>query len=555
MAKLTAAQAIVEVLIQENVEKAFCVPGESYLSVMDALNDQDQISLISGRHEGGVSFMTEGYAKASGKVGVCFATRGPGATNLSIGLHTAKQDSTPIVAFIGQVERNYQEREAFQEVNLEQYFRHLVKWSVEIRDASRTDELVSRAFHVARSGRPGPVVVSLPQDVLDETAEFSFHCSRIYSDPRPNRDAVAQVKDMMTSANQPVIIAGGGICTSKASGRLADLADKLQAPVMTAFRRFDAFPNDDRHYAGSLGLGTPGYLLDCIKESDVVLAIGTRFSQITTQDYTLMNPSSKLIHVDISPHELNKVYKPHTGIVSDAKQFIEDLFAITEAPALDRKKQERVKFYREEYVKFREIPTLKDDEYVDLAGAIKDLKDVLPEDTIITNDAGNFFGWLAKYYSFIHEGTYVGPTSGAMGYGMPAAIGAKLARPDKQVVCLSGDGGFMMTMQELETAIRYNIPVIAVVANNNMYGTIRMHQEIQFPNRVIGTDLTNPDFAEMAKVMGCHGERVESNDDFTAALKRALKSGKPSVIEVRTDPQQISVRRTIDELRGVVKSG
>lgn len=549
MTHMTAAKAIVEVLLREGVEKAFCVPGESYLSVLNVLYETPRIELISGRHEGGVSFMAEGYAKASGKVGVCFATRGPGATNLSIGLHTAHQDSTPMVAFIGQVESSFRGREGFQEIDLADYFRHLVKWTVELNDARRVPELVHRAFHMARSGRPGPVLISLPQDVLDETAEMVFQESEMLSHPRPDRQAVAKAKEILRHAKRPVIIAGGGVTSTKSAKELVELAEKLQVPVATAFRRFDAFPNQHPYYIGQLGVGAAPYLVECVREADVVLALGTRFSQITTQNYTLLTSGTKLIHVDISPDELNKVYRPALGIVADTKNFMLDLLAELGESGQSKEREAYIQEQRKKYEQYSEVRVTSGQHYVNLEGIMGDLMNHLPSDTIFTSDAGNFYGWMAKHYRFQEEGTFVGPTSGAMGYALPAAIGAKVAQPEKTVVAYAGDGGFMMTVQELETAVRCKIPVLAIVANNNMYGTIRMHQEKHFPKRVIATELSNPNFAQIMTNMGGHGELVEKNEDFVPALQRALASSKPALIEVRIDPQQVSAARTIEELR------
>jgi acetolactate synthase-1/2/3 large subunit len=550
MPKMTAAEAIVEVLAREGVERAFCVPGESYLSVMNALYRHPQIELITGRHEGGVSFMAEGYAKASGKVGVCFATRGPGATNLSIGLHTAMQDSTPMVALIGQVEKQFRGREGFQEIDLAEYFSHLVKWTAELTSAGRVPEILHRAFHIARTGRPGPVLVSLPHDMQDEVAEMLFQDASVYASPRPDSSAVEQAKSLLQSAERPVVIAGGGITSTKSAEELVALAERLQLPVVSAFRRFDAFPNQHPFYVGNLGLGTPRYLLELVNQADVVLALGTRFSQVTSQDYTLLNPGSKLIHVDISADEINKVYRPVLGIVADVKKFMADLQAAWDDEAAGKLNRTRyIAAAREKYEALSTPKKVYGEDAVNLEGLIFDLMTAVPDDTIVTSDAGNFFGWLARFYRFKKECTYVGPTSGAMGYGLPAAIGAKIAHPEKTVISFSGDGGFMMTMNELETAMRNNVPVVAIVVNNNMYGTIRMHQEKHFPERVIATSLTNPNFAEYVRILGGHGEYVETNAEFLPALRRALDSNKVSVIEVRTNPEQVSVNATIDQLR------
>jgi acetolactate synthase-1/2/3 large subunit len=537
--KISGGRAIVEVLEKENVKKIFGVPGESYLNVLNALYEHPQIDFISARQEGGASFMAEGYAKASGEVGVCMATRGPGATNLSIGLHTANQDSTPLVALIGQVDRSHKNREAFQEVDLVAYFSHLCKWTVEIDNTERIPELLHRAFHMARSGRPGPVLVSLPEDVLTEVAEVKELHSYHISPPEPNNYAVKQAVKEMLIAERPIIIAGGGIIQSKATSLLIQLAESLQIPVATAFRRLDAFPNSHPFYAGSLGLSnTPG-LVDYVQNADLVVAIGTRFSQITSQDYTLIGENTRLIHVDVSPEVIGKVYAPFLPIVSDSKAFLQKMLKeIKNLEAPERK--DLIKGLHEKYMEFSTPKPEYSEDYVDMDGMMYDLVKNLPKDSILTCDAGNFFSWQSRYYRFEQENTFVGPTSGAMGYGMPAAIGAKLSKPEKTVVSFSGDGGYMMTMQEFETAVRYNIPILAIVVNNNMYGTIRMHQEKTHPNRPIATDLTNPNFSELAKLFGGYGERIEKNAEFLPALERALSSGRPALIEVMTNPLIIS---------------
>jgi acetolactate synthase-1/2/3 large subunit len=543
MEKMTGGKAIVEVMMTEGVEKFFCVPGESYLGVLDALYDKSGIQVISTRHEGGASFMAEGYAKMSGKVGVCAATRGVGSANLSIGIHTAYQDSTPMVALIGQVERPFRGREAFQEVDLASYYGHIAKWAVEIDRAERIPEILHRAFAVARSGRPGPVVVGLPHDMLEDEVELLIGKSYTIEPARANVSSAEEAVKLLKSASKPVIIAGGGTILSGAREELIQFAEKLQLPVVTAFRRFDAFPNNHQQYVGWLGFGPCRSTLDYIKEADVVLALGTRFSQVSTQDYELLSPNQKIIHVDISPDTIGKVYAPYLGIVADAKSFLQEALALE--PALDetlnvdRSKQNVV--LRRAFEAFSTPERAYTKGFADMEGIMYDFVRTVPEDTVITSDAGNFFGWVCRYYSFNKPGTYVGPTSGAMGYGYPGALGAKLAAPDRAVVSFSGDGGFMMTMQELEVAVRYDIPVIAIVVNNNMYGTIRAHQEKHFPERVVATDLSNPDFSKLAGLFGCHAEAVSSNEDFVPALQRALESGKPALIEVRTNRDILSV--------------
>jgi len=539
-------QSIVEVLKKEGVTKVFGVPGESYLNVLDAIYEEPSIEFISGRQEGGVSFIAEGYAKATGEVAVCMATRGPGATNLSAGLHTAQQDSTPMVAMLGQVERHFMGREAFQEVDFASYFKDLCKWSVEIDDANRIPEILHRAFHVARSGRPGPVVVSLPEDMQDDIVDGRQH--ELFGPiqagrPRPEKALVKEAAEKLSQAKKPIIIAGGGVNLSKgATENLVKVSEALNIPVATAFRRFHAFPNTHPNYAGTLGLGAMEGLTEYIQESDLVLALGTKFSQMTTSDYTLLNEKSELIHVDISSDMLGRAYKPTLPIVADANAFLVELLKIIE-PVQSEEREKNLQDINDKYVDFSTPHLTNQEQFADLKTVIHTLREQLPENAIVTSDAGNFFSWISRYYRFGPKNLYLGPTSGAMGYGMPAAIGAKVAFPEKVVVSISGDGGFMMTMQEFETAVRYNVPIIQIIANNNIYGTIRAHQEAKFPERVIATKLSNPNYADLATNFGGYGERVSHNDQFADALQRAIESKKPAIIEIVTNPTILSAKQ------------
>ncbi|WP_144461881.1 thiamine pyrophosphate-dependent enzyme [Siminovitchia fortis] len=540
MKKLSGGHIVVKVLEKEGVKKAFCVPGESYLGVIDGLYEHPKIELISTRHEGGASFMAEAYAKASGKVGVCMATRGPGAMNLSIGLHTAMQDSTPLVALIGQVERPFKGKEAFQEVDFAAYFSHLCKWAVEVDTAERIPEILHRAFYIARSGRPGPVVVSLPHDMLEDVIDYPEGTVAEVIKPEAGDAAVEKVLAKLNNANQLIIIAGGGVIAANAQEDLAKFAEKVKVPVASAFRRFNVLSNDHTNYAGWLGFGSDSKLIEYIKGADLVLAVGTRFSQVTTQDYTLLNEKTELIQVDISPDSIGKAYPAALAVVSDAKKFLQKALELAN-PVKDESREKAVQNCHEAYLASSTPPAPSaSQEFAELNAVMADIAAEVPENSILTSDAGNFYGWLAKYFRFTNEKEYIGPTSGAMGYGLPAAIGAKAACPDKTVISFSGDGGFMMTMVELETAVRANLPVIAIVVNNNMYGTIRAHQEKHFPNRVMATPLTNPDFAAVARQFGCDGETVRKNEEFKPAFKRALQSGKPFVIEIQTDPNILS---------------
>lgn len=539
---ISVAKAIVHCLKREGISHVFCVPGESYLPLMDAIFDEPSLQLISARHEGGASFMAEGYAKASGKPGVVLATRGVGGANLAIGVHTAKQDSTPMVVFLGQVHSHFRGREGFQEVDLDQFFQPIAKWTVEIREAERIPELVQRAFRVAKTGRPGPVVISLPEDIFFQDIAEAVITDVAVPRPAPSAEDVRGVQEILQKAKRPVVIAGGGVKQAKAEQLLRLFAEKYSIPVAAAFRRHDVFPNDHPLYVGHLGLGTPKPIIETVKQADAVIAIGTRLSEVTTQDYRLLSPDQALIHIDIDSDVLGKVYPPAVAMVADGKEALAKLLEIAVQPswrdwaAARRKQYEQASTLPAEKRNFNEA-------------VIASLQQHLPNDAIITNDAGNFAGWLHTFFQFTEKQMYIGPTSGAMGYGMPAAVGAKLAFPERIVVSLSGDGGFMMTMQELETASRYHIPIISIVFNNSMYGTIRMHQELHFPKRVIGTDLGHVSFAELAKCFNANGVHVETEDQFTRALIQSFTETKPTVIEVMTDPNQISVAATIDELR------
>lgn len=543
----SAANAIVKCLKIEGISNVFCVPGESYLPVLDALHDESSMRVISARHESGAAFMAEGYAKSSLKPGVVLATRGVGAANLSIGVHTAYQDSTSMVVFLGQVHSKFRGREGFQEVNLDQFFGHIAKWTVEVKDPERIPELVQRALRIAQSGRPGPVVVSLPEDVLPIETEMSFGSATVKSKPRPSTQEKKNVEAILSSAEKPLIIAGGGVKSSQAEEDLIAFAEKFSIPVMAAFRRHDCFPNDHPLYAGHLGLGTNQKLLQTVQEADVILALGTRLSEVTTQDYQIITPDKKLIHVDIEHESIGKVFAPDVGVVADLKEALNVLFEMDVQGSW-------IYWVDERRDAFESVSNL-DISHNDVINKhiIAMVAKALPEHALLTNDAGNFAGWLHAFYPFKKKHTYVGPTSGAMGYGMPAALGAKLAFPDKPVVSFSGDGGFMMTFQEMETAVRCNIPIISLVFNNQMYGTIRMHQEMHYPEKVIATDLGNVSFKDMAKSVGADGYQVSTAEEFAKTFEQALEKKKPCVIEILTDKEQISLSSTITQIRDKAK--
>ncbi len=551
---MTGARAVAECVRREGVGHAFCVPGESYLGVIDALYDSD-VALIANRQEGGAAFAAEAYAKSSGGVGVCLVTRGPGAANATIGVHTARQDSTPLVLLVGQVERGHSGREAFQEVDLPALFAPITKWSVEVREAQRVPELVGRAFHVARSGRPGPVAVSLPADVLEETAEMRF------ADPLPAARPAAQPREArrlveeLSGAGRAVVIAGGGVVRSGAREEMVELSERLAVPVVSAFRRHDVFPNEHPNYLGHLGLGAAPEQRRAVEEAEVVLALGTRLSEVTTQGYSLLRPHQRLLHVDVDPEVFGMHRTPQLAVLSDAGEALRAMIEASGGLAPERPEERRawVRERRRSYESFADPLGVQaeDGGYVDRARMVEAAMELLPEDSVVTVDAGNFAGWVHRFYKFGDSSGFVGPTSGAMGYGMPAALGAKLAQPHRTVLSFSGDGGFMMTVGELETAVRYGVPYVSVVVNNGMYGTIRAHQEREFPGRVHATALTNPDFSEIACQFGAHGERVQRTADFAPALERALAAKAPAVVEVLADPERLTPTSTVESLRAM----
>lgn len=546
--RMSAARAIVECMKREETQHVFCVPGESYLPVLDALHDESTIQVISTRHEGGAAFMAEGYAKSTLKPGIVLATRGVGAANLSIGVHTAYQDSTPMIVLLGQVHSKFRGREGFQEVDLDQFFGPISKWAVEVRDPERMPEIIERAFRIAQSGRPGPVVIALPEDVLPMESDMVFRSTFTKPRPAPSQAEMTKMEEILSNAKRPLLIVGGGIKSSCAEKLVITFAEKFTLPVLVAFRRHDVFPHDHPLFIGHLGLGTSKHIEEAIAEADTIIALGTRLSEVTTKDYSLLKDHHTLIHIDINDETLGKVYSPNLGIVADGSETLRSFMGM------------RLPCHWEEWTlaknaKYKKASQLDiSDENVINSRVIHYMKKNLPQDALITNDAGNFAGWLHDYFKFNEPHTYVGPTSGAMGYGLPAAIGAKLAFPEKTVVTLAGDGGFMMTANELETAVRYHIPVIALVFNNNMYGTIRMHQEMHYPEKVIGTDLGEVSFQKLAESVGAKGYTVDSADDFAVAFDEALKGNEVVVIEILTEKEQIAPHRTIEQIRENAKT-
>ena len=550
----SGGQILVDQLKIHGVDLAFCVPGESYLAVLDALFDvREQIKLITCRHEAGAANMAEAYGKLTGKPGICFVTRGPGATHASIGLHTAFQDSTPMILFIGQVARDQMEREAFQEIDYRRMLGPITKWVAEVPSADRLPEFISRAFHTAVSGRPGPVALALPEDMLTERMEAidSRQYQRVEAAPRT--EDMARLAEVLSSAERPLAVLGGGGWTAKACDEVRRFLEVWNLPAVTSFRGKDRLDNGHPLYVGDMGIGIDPKLGARIAQADALIVIGPRLGEMTTNGYTRVVPpvpAQRLVHVYPAAEELNRVYQAELGIVSGIEAFAKAA-AVTKPPAVNRWR-EWAKAARADYEAFVKPVAVAGD--VNPSEIFAWLNERLPEDAILTNGAGNYAGWLHRFHLHRRFNTQLAPTSGAMGYGVPAAIGAKATHPDRIVIGCAGDGCFLMNGQELATAAQYGLNVIILVFNNGMYGTIRMHQEREYPARVVGTDLVNPDFAAYAKAFGFWSTTVRATAAFKPAFEEALASGKPALIEIITPPDAISPTATLSGIRKAAQS-
>ena len=545
--KRTGGRILVDQLVIQGCDRIFSVPGESFLAVLDALHDTPQIENIVCRQEGGVAFMACADGALTGRPGIAFVTRGPGATNASIGVHVAMQDSQPMILFIGDVDRGMKDREGFQEVDFAAMFAPLAKWAVRIDDAARIPEYVARAYNVAMSGRPGPVVIALPEDMLCEMAHATDRprIERVVQAPCPQlmNDLAAHLK----TAKAPVAIIGGAGWTPEAARNVQAFAERWGIPVAGAFRRQDAMANDSTVWAGNLGYGPNPKLVARIKAADLVLAIGARLGEATTDSYTLVmpdHPGQTLIHVHPHPEELNRVYHADLAICADMTQFAAAVAALQTPASPSPAGAEAHADWR-----IWNTPTPFDTR-VDLGQCVAAMRMQLPADTIICNGAGNFSGWWHRYWPYGGPGTQLAPTAGAMGYGPPAAVPAALRCPDKTVVALAGDGDFMMNGQELATAMQYGCNLLVLVIDNGAYGTIRMHQEREYPTRVSGTALHNPDFAALARAYGGWAATVETTADFAPALTDAMQRQGLRLLRLKTDAERISVGTTISALRG-----
>tara|TARA_B110000305_G_scaffold236607_1_gene298288 strand:+ start:107 stop:1726 length:1620 start_codon:yes stop_codon:yes gene_type:complete len=532
---------LVDQLKIQGVERVFCVPGESYLAALDGLYESG-IETIVGRQEGGVAMMAEAHGKLTGTPGIAFVTRGPGATSASAGVHVAFQDSTPMILFVGQVASDQRDREAFQEVDYRQMYEPLAKWAAEIDRIDRIPEYISRAFHVAVSGRSGPVVLSLPEDMLSAKADVLDALPANPARQMVCDEEVSEVIDRLKRAQRPFVIVGGSGWSAEAANNLGYFAAALGLPVGVSFRCQDYLDNRHPNYVGDVGIAPNPELAEQVRNSDCLLVLGARLGEMTSSGYRLFdvpNPKQGLIHIHADADELGRVYRPEFGLACRAADFLARAVGLTEGMT-----KQSPSVARKSYEAWQEpLPTPG---AVKMEQVIHHLSEVLAENAIITNGAGNYAAWLHRYFCYKSYRTQLAPTSGSMGYGLPAAVAAKLNHPDREVICLAGDGCFQMTMQEFGTASQYGAKIIVIVVNNGVYGTIRMHQQRDYPDRPSATTMLNPDFAALATCYGCNGEVVTETQDFEAAFARAQSSEKSTIIELRTDPAAVSPRTPID---------
>jgi acetolactate synthase-1/2/3 large subunit len=531
----------------QGVRRVFSVPGESFLAALDGLHESG-IQNVVCRQEGGAAMMAEAHGKLTGRPGVLFVTRGPGAANASSGIHVAMQDSTPMVVFVGQIAREHRDREAFQEVDYRRFFSPLAKWAAEVDQTRRLPEYISRAFHVAQSGRPGPVVLALPEDMLSGSATVA-DLGPATPARQPARHADAQeIADRLRAAARPLVIAGGPGWSAQAAADLERFAQAFDLPVAVTFRRQDYMDNRHPNYAGDLGVGMNPRLALRLREADCLLVLGSRLGDIATGGYEHIDvsaPGRTILHVHPDPDEIGRVYRPDLGIAAQTADMLAELARLNapEAPAWAAWRSAAREDYRH-WQRPVELPGA-----VKMAEVVGWLNEHLPDDAILTNGAGNYAAFLHRYYRFRHYRSQLAPTSGSMGYGFPAAIAAKLEHPRRRVVCLAGDGCFQMTLNEMSTAVQHGAAVIVIVANNGIYGTIRMHQERHYPGRVSGTGLANPDFAALARAYGGHGETVTETAQFADAFARAEAAGTLAVIELKLDPEALATGQTLSEIR------
>ena len=533
-------KVLVDQLVVHGADTIFSVPGESFLALLDGLYDSP-LRLITCRHEAGAANMADAYGKLTGRPGIAVVTRGPGATHASVGVHTAFQDSTPLILLVGQVASDQEEREAFQEVDYRRMFGPMAKWVAQIDRVDRVPEYVARAFSTACAGRPGPVVLALPEDMLAAEVDVEdaepFHIVQ----PYPAPEQIESLRKLLEGAQRPFVLLGGAGWTPRTSQDVRAFVEANELPAGAAFRRQDAIDNDSPSYAGDVGIGVNPKLAARVRDADLLLVVGPRLGEMTTSGYTLIDKQT-LVHVHPGAEELGRVYRPALPILSGMEQFagaVRDL-------RVELRWREATREARADYEAWRRHDPMPG--ALDLGDCIAHLRERVP-DAIITNGAGNFSAWVHRFWRFHDYPSQLAPTSGAMGYGVPAAVTAKLVHPGRTVICFAGDGDFLMSGQELATAFQYDLPIVVLVVNNGMYGTIRMHQERHYPGRVVGTDLVNPDFAAYARAFGAHGETVTETSQFPDAIERALTAGRPALLELKIDPEGINPRTTLTQLR------
>ena len=550
----TGGQILVDCLRLHGVDTVFCVPGESYLATLDAFHDvQDMIDLVVCRQEGGMTNMADAWGKMTGNPGIAFVTRGPGATNASVGIHTAHQDSTPLILFVGQIARDMSEREAFQEVDYRRMFGEMTKWVAQIDSAARIPEMVSRAFHVATSGRPGPVVLALPEDMQTERADTEDGMPYRSAQASPGAADMDKFRDMLAAATKPLVLAGGGGWTADACADLTAFAEANQLPVATAFRRQDLMDNRHPNFAGVVGLGINPKLKARLDDTDLLIVLGPQLGEIVSGGYTYFTfpkPKQTMIHISAGVDELGKVYQADLGINAGMAEFCAAAKAMVPVDASWAGEADAA---HADYMAFSTPPDMPGDvNYSEIVGW---LSDNLPDDAVITNGAGNYTVWVHRFFRYKQYGTQLAPQSGAMGYGVPSGVAGGVRHGDRIVVSFSGDGCFQMNGQEIGTAVQHGVKTIFIVINNGMYGTIRMHQETHYPKRKSGTDLVNPDFAALAHAYGAHGETVTKTSDFEAAFERCKAVDGPSLIELVIEPDAVLPTSTLSGIQKAALGG
>ncbi|MTH99784.1 thiamine pyrophosphate-binding protein [Roseibium sp. RKSG952] len=549
----TGGQLLVDALEVHGADRVFCVPGESYLAVLDALHDAD-VPVTVCRQEGGAAMMAETHGKLTGRPGICMVTRGPGATNAAAGVHVAAQDSTPMILFIGQIERGMREREAFQEVDYRQMFGGMAKWVAEIDHADRVPEFISRAYHAATSGRPGPVVLALPEDMLVEVAAVPQPAPWSQIETQPGLNVMADLQKRLWAASRPIAILGGSRWSEEAVAAFTRFAERFELPVACSFRRQMLFDNLHPNYAGDVGIAINPKLADRIRNSDLVLLVGGRLSEMPSQSYSLLKipePDQPLVHVHPDAEELGRVYRPSLAIHASPTAFCKAAEGLQ--PPRELKSAGVAAKAHADYLEWSGTRP-QTPGHLQMAGVMDWIEASLPDDTIFTNGAGNYATWLHRFHRFRKYATQAAPTSGSMGYGLPAAVAAKLAFPDRTVVCFAGDGCVQMTMQEFGTACQEGAAIMLLVIDNGLFGTIRMHQEKIYPGRVSATNLVNPDFAMLARSYGAHAETIETTEDFGPAFERAQRSGKPALLHLILDPEAITPSASLSQIRSAAEA-